>query len=86
MGTRRESTPSAPAQPGPAPEPLSADGLPARSLPVAPLDARAAARHVASEGADHTPSLVDQVARVPTDPGCYLWKDADGEVIYVGMA
>lgn len=86
MGTRSESTPSAPAQPGPAPEPLSADGLPARSLPVAPLDARAAARHVASEGADHTPSLVDQVARVPTDPGCYLWKDAAGEVIYVGKA
>lgn len=86
MGTRSESTPSAPAQPGSAPEPLSADGLPARSLPVAPLDARAAARHVASEGADHTPSLVDQVARVPTDPGCYLWKDAAGEVIYVGKA
>ena len=86
MGTRSESTPSAPAQPGPTPEPLSADGLPARSLPVAPLDARAAARHVASEGAGHTPSLVDQVARVPTEPGCYLWKDAAGEVIYVGKA
>lgn len=86
MGTRSESTPSAPAQPGPAPGPLPADGLPARSLPVAPLDVRAAARHVASEGADHAPSLVDQVARVPTDPGCYLWKDAAGEVIYVGKA
>ena len=23
---------------------------------------------------------------VPTDPGCYLWKDAAGEVIYVGKA
>ena len=30
--------------------------------------------------------FVDQVAKVPTDPGCYLWKDADGAVIYVGKA
>ncbi len=32
------------------------------------------------------PSLSEQVARVPTDPGCYLWKDASGEVVYVGKA
>ncbi|OUP08067.1 excinuclease ABC subunit C [Collinsella sp. An2] len=32
------------------------------------------------------PSLAEQVARVPTSPGCYLWKDASGEVIYVGKA
>ncbi len=31
-------------------------------------------------------SIADQVARVPTEPGCYLWKDAAGEVIYVGKA
>ncbi len=31
-------------------------------------------------------SIAEQVARVPTDPGCYLWKDAQGEVIYVGKA
>lgn len=32
------------------------------------------------------PSIAEQVARVPTDPGCYLWKDASGQVIYVGKA
>ena len=31
-------------------------------------------------------SIAEQVSRVPTDPGCYLWKDAHGEVIYVGKA
>ena len=32
------------------------------------------------------PALAEQVARVPTDPGCYLWKDASGKVVYVGKA
>lgn len=32
------------------------------------------------------PALVEQVASVPTDPGCYLWKDAAGNVLYVGKA
>ncbi|HJA28089.1 MAG TPA: excinuclease ABC subunit UvrC [Candidatus Olsenella pullicola] len=32
------------------------------------------------------PTLAEQVALVPTDPGCYLWKDAKGEVVYVGKA
>ena len=32
------------------------------------------------------PSLAERVSRVPTDPGCYLWKDAHGEVVYVGKA
>ena len=31
-------------------------------------------------------SIAEQVARVPTEPGCYLWKDGKGEVIYVGKA
>lgn len=31
-------------------------------------------------------SIAEQVAQVPTRPGCYLWKDAKGEVIYVGKA
>ena len=31
-------------------------------------------------------SIAQQVDRVPTQPGCYLWKDAKGEVIYVGKA
>ena len=47
---------------------------------------RAAARHLSSEGADGAPSIIDQVAQVPTDPGCYLWKDAAGKVVYVGKA
>ncbi|HJG38055.1 excinuclease ABC subunit UvrC [Enorma phocaeensis] len=32
------------------------------------------------------PTLAEQVAHVPTQPGCYLWKDAEGAVIYVGKA
>lgn len=55
-------------------------------MPVAPFSARAASEHVRSAGADHAPSLVEQVANVPTDPGCYLWKDEAGDVIYVGKA
>ena len=31
-------------------------------------------------------SIAEQVEKVPTRPGCYLWKDAHGEVIYVGKA
>lgn len=30
--------------------------------------------------------IKDQLASVPTEPGCYLWKNAQGEVIYVGKA
>lgn len=52
---------------------------------VRPFDAKAARAHVTSADQDSL-SLADQVARVPTEPGCYLWKDADGEVIYVGKA
>ncbi len=33
-----------------------------------------------------SPSLAEQVSRVPTDPGCYLWKDASDTVVYVGKA
>ena len=32
------------------------------------------------------PSIAEQVAQVPQEPGCYLWRDAKGEVIYVGKA
>ncbi|MGI6216023.1 MAG: GIY-YIG nuclease family protein, partial [Coriobacteriales bacterium] len=31
-------------------------------------------------------SLKDQVQKVPQLPGVYLWKDAEGTVIYVGKA
>ena len=47
---------------------------------------RAAVRHLSNGGADGAPSIIEQVAEVPDDPGCYLWKDASGEVIYVGKA
>lgn len=30
--------------------------------------------------------IKNQLASVPTEPGVYLWKNADGEVIYVGKA
>ena len=30
--------------------------------------------------------IAEQVALVPTDPGCYLWKGERGEVLYVGKA
>src|SRR6187401_2228981 len=30
--------------------------------------------------------LKDQIARLPEQPGVYLWGDADGETIYVGKA
>ena len=41
---------------------------------------------MAEPSAGSTPSLAEQVAQVPTDPGCYLWKDAAGNVLYVGKA
>ena len=41
---------------------------------------------MAEPSAGSTPSLAEQVAQVPTDPGCYLWKDAEGNVLYVGKA
>ncbi len=31
-------------------------------------------------------SLLAKIAIVPDDPGCYLWKDAEDRVIYVGKA
>ena len=68
------------------PRPLSHAGLPGSNVPVSPLDTRAAARHVSEEGEGRAPSIAEQVSQVPTSPGCYLWKDAAGEVIYVGKA
>ncbi len=55
-------------------------------MPLAPFSVSAASEHVRAQGGDHAPSLVEQVAEVPDDPGCYLWKDAAGEVVYVGKA
>lgn len=30
--------------------------------------------------------LLERLAQVPKEPGCYLWKGKDGEVLYVGKA
>ena len=35
---------------------------------------------------DDLVSIREQVDQVPVSPGCYLWKDGSGEVIYVGKA
>lgn len=35
---------------------------------------------------EHLALLAKRVAQVPTEPGCYLWKDAKDEVVYVGKA
>ena len=32
------------------------------------------------------PTLLELVNQVPREPGCYLWKDAAGKVLYVGKA
>ena len=32
------------------------------------------------------PTITEQVASVPDAPGVYLWKDAAGDVLYVGKA
>ena len=34
----------------------------------------------------HLPSLREQLKSVPQEPGCYLWKDASGAILYVGKA
>ena len=57
----------------------------ATSEVLRPFDALAAREHV-KQSAPGVLSLAEQVSHVPTDPGCYLWKDAAGEVIYVGKA
>ena len=50
-----------------APRPDCVTGV---SLPVAPFDVDAATEHLHAMGAGHAPSLVEQVAEVPDDPGC----------------
>jgi excinuclease ABC subunit C len=33
-----------------------------------------------------TDDIRSQLSRVPDEPGVYLWKDAEGRVLYVGKA
>ena len=33
-----------------------------------------------------SPTLDEKLKSLPTSPGCYLYKDAAGEIIYVGKA
>ena len=68
-----------------------ADGFPSCSRGAFDVSARhvpsrAAAREHVTSAENGLVSLAAQVDQVPTTPGCYLWKDASGEVIYVGKA
>ncbi len=51
-----------------------------------PSGAPGLAPSFSSESSDDLVSIREQVDQVPTDPGCYLWKDGSGKVIYVGKA
>lgn len=51
-----------------------------------PSGAPGLAPSFSSEPSDDLVSIREQVDQVPTDPGCYLWKDGAGKVIYVGKA
>ncbi len=51
-----------------------------------PSGALGLAPSFSSEPSDDLVSIREQVDQVPTDPGCYLWKDGSGKVIYVGKA
>ncbi len=56
----------------------AAGSSPLGPVPAAPTHAEPMREHLAC--------LAAEVARVPTEPGCYLWKDAAGQVVYVGKA
>lgn len=51
-----------------------------------PSGAPGLAPSFSSEPSDDLVSIREQVDQVPADPGCYLWKDGAGKVIYVGKA
>lgn len=53
---------------------MATDSMPGRDALISALEG------------EELPSIAEQVEQVPTDPGCYLWKDAKGDVIYVGKA
>ena len=35
---------------------------------------------------ERLPGIREQLKSVPEKPGCYLWKDAAGAILYVGKA
>ena len=51
-----------------------------------PSGAPGLAPSFSSKPSDDLVSIREQVDQVPTNPGCYLWKDGSGKVIYVGKA
>lgn len=51
-----------------------------------PSGAPGLAPSFSSKPSEDLVSIREQVDQVPTDPGCYLWKDGSGKVIYVGKA
>lgn len=51
-----------------------------------PSGAPGLAPSFSSKPSDDLVSIREQVDQVPTDPGCYFWKDGSGKVIYVGKA
>lgn len=51
-----------------------------------PSGAPGLAPSFSSKPSDDLVSIREQVDQVPTDPGCYLWKDGSDKVIYVGKA
>ena len=51
-----------------------------------PSGAPGLAPSFSSEPSDDLVSIREQVDQVPTNPGCYLWKDGSGKVICVGKA
>ncbi|MDR0347010.1 MAG: excinuclease ABC subunit UvrC [Coriobacteriales bacterium] len=65
----------------PAAVPAAAPAVPA--TPVAPAPTSAAAAPAASP---RPPSIREQLDAVPQLPGVYLWKGAEGQVLYVGKA
>ena len=56
------------------------------AAPLDAVEAADAALRAVGLPSGVSPSLAEQVSRVPTDPGCYLWKDASDTVVYVGKA
>ena len=37
-------------------------------------------------GKTDAPGIREQLRSVPEEPGCYLWKDRNGAILYVGKA